>query len=87
VVIFVSQIDDIQNYKIVIATLFRHFEWGKYQKFPLRYVDFDLLICETLSLGRVEGKAYKNTPNKYNITYTTQHRTKTNTYTWLKLHR
>ena len=26
-------IDGIQNYKIVIATLFRHFEWGKYQKF------------------------------------------------------
>jgi len=41
----------------------------------------DLLICETLSLGRVEGKAYKNTPNKYNRTYTTQHRIKTNTYT------
>jgi len=32
-------IDGIQNYKIVIATLFRHFEWGKYQKFPLRYVE------------------------------------------------
>ena len=32
-------IDGIQNYRIVIATLFRHFEWGKYQKFPLRYVE------------------------------------------------
>jgi len=40
-----------------------------------------LLICETLSLGSVEGKAYKNTPYKYNSTYTTQHRTETNTYT------
>ena len=35
----VQSIDGIQNYKIVIATLFRHFEWGKYQKFPLRYVE------------------------------------------------
>ena len=32
-------IDSIQNYKIVIATLFRHFEWGKYQNFLLRSVE------------------------------------------------
>ena len=32
-------IDGIQTYKIVIATLFRHFEWDKYQKFPLHYVE------------------------------------------------
>ena len=29
----VLKIDGIQNYKIVIATLFHHFEWGKYQNF------------------------------------------------------
>ena len=35
----VMAIDGIQNYVIVIATLFRHFEWGKYQKLPLLYVE------------------------------------------------
>jgi len=32
-------IDGIQNYIIVIATLFCHFEWGKYQKLPMHYIE------------------------------------------------
>ena len=37
--VYSTTIDSIQNYVIVIATLFRHFEWGKYQKLPLLYVE------------------------------------------------
>ena len=32
-------IDTIQNYVIVIATAFRHFEWGQYQLLRLRYIE------------------------------------------------
>jgi len=38
-IVTVALIDGIQNYVIVIATLFRHFEWGEYQKLPLLYVE------------------------------------------------